>query len=471
MKSPRRQLAFTLVWIVGALLFAFGRPAFFGGAAGRSTPPTIAVGVAPAALGSTSTTTSTDALIHTLQRRALSNDDVASYNNLAQAYMQKARETGDVTYYNLADQAVNHSLALGPHNYEGLATAAWVRLARHDFRGSVALAQQSIKINPYHSETYGILGDAQAELGDYAGATKSYQRMIDLRPDLPSYDRASHMHWLYGETAGAIQLMQMAIKAGGTFAENIAWCQSQLADDYFFLGSPKAAEAEYLVALRTFPHDIYALSGLGRLYAGQGRFQKAVSYYRQAIAQVPLPQYVIGLGDTYARMGQTAQARAQYKLVDFIFHLYDVNHINVGIDRAQFYADHDMRLAEALRLAKAEATWRHDIRTMDILAWAYYKNHQYVAAAAAERQAIRLGTRDAGTYYHMGMIDAALGDTVGAKAYLQGALLLNPIFDVRQAPVAIATLRCLESLPPPSAPAPAKHSSGGHISVGVGTGN
>ncbi len=458
MKSRWGRIALAMVWLTGALLYAFGHGSLFGlGAStdatgGPATIVSVAPALGPQASGAGAPQAggggSTDGLIHSLQQKAGAAGDAPTFNQLAAAYMQKARETGDVTYYNLADAAVSRSLDANPKNFDGLAVAAWVRLARHDFLGSARLARQSLQGNVYHSETYGVLGDAELELGDYAGATRDYQHMVDLKPDLASYNRASHIRWLYGDTSGALRIMNAAVTAGASYAENVAWCQAQLGDDDFFLGSPLAAEQAYKESLVTFPRDIYALAGLGRLYAGQHRFALAVEYYNRAIAQVPLPQYVIALGDTYAVMGQPARARQQYTLAGFIYHLYDVNHINIGIDRAQFDADHDQNLGEALRLARSEATWRHDIRTMDILAWVLYKNHDYNGALAAERQALRLGTRDAGFYFHMGMIYKALGDAAGAKAYLQGALLLNPLFDVRQAPVAIATLRHLESVPP-----------------------
>jgi len=475
MKAPR-QVALTAAWLVGGVLFASGGLSLW--RAGASTPTAsvapapvtvgVAAGAGAASLGGGAGPSVTDRLIHTRQQQADAAGDAPSYTKLAAAYMQKARETGDVTYYALADGSVGRALKLDPKNFDAVTTAAWVHLSRHDFRGAADLARQSLRLNSYHSETYGILGDAQVELGDYSGATRSYQKMVDLKPGLASYNRASHIHWLYGETPGATQLMRLAIGSGGTFAENVSWCQAQLGDDYFALGAVVAAESAYKTALRTFPRSHYALSGLARLYAGEGRFGPAVAYYQKAIAVVPLPQYVSALGDTYARMGRPVDAQRQYATVETIFHLYDVNGINVGIDRAQFYADHNLSLRLALTLARAEAAWRHDIRTQDILAWALYKNKLYSQALAAEKKAMSLGTRDAGFYVHLGLIYTALGDVPNAKQALQGGLMLNPLFDMRLAPVAVATLRRLESLPAlRTLPTQRGAAAPGHISVGV----
>ena len=49
---------------------------------------------------------------------------------------------------------------------------------------------------------------ATLELGDVEASTKAVQRMLDLKPSLPSYGRAAHLRWLLGDTAGAQALYQ-----------------------------------------------------------------------------------------------------------------------------------------------------------------------------------------------------------------------------------------------------------------------
>jgi Flp pilus assembly protein TadD len=85
---------------------------------------------------------------------------------------------------------------------------------------------------------------------------------------------------------------------------------------------------------------------------------------------------------------------------------------------ALFYADHDQRLDEALRIAEEHARERPTVRTMDTLAWALYKNGRAEEALEASKQALRLGTKEAIFYYHAGMIQARLGRRKEAVASL-----------------------------------------------------
>ena len=127
--------------------------------------------------------------------------------------------------------------------------------------------------------------------------TSAYQRMVDLKPSLASYNRASYVRWLYGDLQNATRFMLMAIRAGSTDRENVAWCESQLGDDYFNAGFVLPAEAQYRAALHMFPHYARALAGMATVELALGHRAAAVKYYKQAIAVVPLPQYVTSLGD------------------------------------------------------------------------------------------------------------------------------------------------------------------------------
>jgi tetratricopeptide (TPR) repeat protein len=281
--------------------------------------------------------------------------------------------------------------------------------------------------------------------------TAAYQKMVNLKPSLASYNRASYVRWLYGDLRNATRYMLMAIRAGSTQPENVAWCQSQLGDDYFNAGFVLPARYEYRAALTSFPHYARALAGMAAVEIALGHRRAAVRYYQQAIEVVPLPQYVIGLGDLYASMGNRAAAEKEYALISFMNHIFTINHVQFGPEMAQFDADHNRNLAQALRLARAAAGYRHDIQTMDTLAWVLYKNGRYPQAWNAEEQALRLGTRFAPYFFHAGMIQAAEGHVTEAQSYLSSALMLNLNFGVLQVPVARAELTKLNALSTSSA--------------------
>ena len=106
-------------------------------------------------------------------------------------------------------------------------------------------------------------------------------------------------------------------------------------------------------------------------------------------------------------------------------------------DLALFYADHDMKLAEALDLAQKEFEVRHDIYTWDALAWAFYKNGKYWKRPKRSR-AMRPGTRDALLLFHAGMIAKGLGQHALAKESCRLHSTSIPSFHVIYAGVAAA---------------------------------
>ncbi|MCI0370895.1 MAG: tetratricopeptide repeat protein, partial [candidate division NC10 bacterium] len=97
-----------------------------------------------------------------------------------------------------------------------------------------------------------------------------------------------------------------------------------------------------------------------------------------------------------------------------------------------------------LDLAKKELEFRQDIYAYDVLAWALYKNGKLQEARVAIQEALKLGTRDARLFFHAGMIAAALGEMVEAKAHLRRALETNSHFHLFHADLARKTLQDLD---------------------------
>ncbi|HVF27467.1 MAG TPA: tetratricopeptide repeat protein, partial [Pyrinomonadaceae bacterium] len=153
-----------------------------------------------------------------------------------------------------------------------------------------------------------------------------------------------------------------------------------------------------------------------------------------------LPDTAIALGDLYAKLGRADEAKKQYDLVEFIERGGAPGSETYSRQLALFYADHDIKLDEALEIARRERAARADIYTSDALAWCLYKKGQFAEAKAAMDEALRLGTNDPRLLYHAGMIANALGDRRNATKYLEQAVKINPSFDVLQSDVARETL-------------------------------
>ena len=387
---------------------------------------------------------STDRQVSALQARLQARaDDPRLLSALGSAYLQKARETGDPSYYGRAEQALHKALALQPDDVDTLNALGTLALARHQFHAAQQLGEQAWALNPYRALTLGVLGDAQVELGEYEAAAQTFQQMVDLRPDLSSYARVSYIRELYGDVPGAIDAMRRAVNAGGPATENVAWTQTQLALLLFNTGDLPAAETELRRVLALHTGYVPALAGLGRVYAAWGQWDDAVLLLRQAVDVMPMPEYVILLGDVYTAAGRPDDAATQYALVRAIQQLHRANGVELDMESALFDADHDHDLPDALARARAAYAQRPSLHAADVLAWTLYKAGQPTEAQPLMQAALRLGTRDALLHYHAGMIALANGDRAEAERHLAAALAINPHFSLLYAAQARATLEQL----------------------------
>ena len=278
-------------------------------------------------------------------------------------------------------------------------------------------------------------------MGDYDRAADAYQKMVNLHPDLASYNRAAYFHFVNNDVENAVKIMKMAISSGSVMAENTAWCEVELGKMYLKTGKVADAEQTFRTALRYFPNYHTALAGLAQARAAQNDWKSAIENMRLAQQSTPLPDYAAALFDYYTAAGQPTEARKQQETIEIIDRLGQAGKEKVNRNLAIIYADHDWNVSRALELAQNELQVRGDVYTYDALAWALYKNKRYQEAGEAMQKAMRFHTPEPNFYYHAGLIDSALGKKDEAREMLRKALALNPNFDARQATIAGKALK------------------------------
>lgn len=384
-----------------------------------------------------SSNASTASLVADLQSRLQADpEDEHSYALLGLAYEQRARETGDPSWYPKAEGVLRRALEFDPKDSLAVGGLGSLALSRHRFRDALALGERARALNPYSAQPWGVIGDAQVELGRYRQAFAAFDRMNRLRPSLSSYARVSYGRELIGRTTGAISAMKLAVDAATGGAEPTAWTHVQLGKLYFNHGRFTAAEREYRLALQAFPGYAYGLDALAQVLAAEGDHRKAIAAEHQAVDAIPLPQYVAALGDLYRVTGRPALARRQYDLIGAIERLLNANGVRTDLEIALFQVDHGISLRHALARARLAQAERPSIDGDDVLAWALTRNGRCAEALPYSRAALRLGTKDALKFFHRGMIERCLGHPVTARAWFRRALLLNPRFSLLWAPVA-----------------------------------
>lgn len=371
-------------------------------------------------------------------------DDWRALASLGLAAVQQARLTADPSWYPRAEQALRRSLALAPRaNVDALLGMGALALARHDFAAALDWGRRARRANPDAARALGVVGDALVELGRYGEAFRAFQRMVDLRPDLASYARASYALELQGDVDGALRAMRLAFRAAGTPAD-AAWAAHQVGELHWSVGRVERAGRWYRRALHLDPGFVPARAGLARVVWAHGDTAWTRRLLQEVVEVYPLPEYVVALGDLYLVSGERARAEEQYGLARAEQQLFRANGVNVDLELALFDADHGLDPEGALAGARAEYARRPSVQAADVLAWTLYANGRYEGARRFVREALRLGTKNALFHFHAGMIALRLGDREEARRHLSAALALNPWFSFLHAAEARRALERLE---------------------------
>jgi tetratricopeptide (TPR) repeat protein len=367
-------------------------------------------------------------------------DDVHYQNQMAATYLQKMRETMDPEYLNRATKIVDAVLSTDRVNYEALRLRSAIELERHDFPRAAQNSRELVRMAPDDPWNYGTLGDSLMEMGEYSAAADAYQKMVQLRPDMSSYNRAAYYRFVAGDPNGAIEIMKMAIDSGSRSPENVAWCLVDLGNMELKIGRTAEADRAFEGALKLFPGYHPAHAALGKLNAQAGKIDLAVEHYTKALNVVPLPEYSAALEDLYEAADKPDEARKQAARLTVIERMDQAAGFPANRNLALAYADHGLSLDHALAMIREEMKTRRDIYEYDALAWVLYQSKQYEEARQASGKALELNSPEPTFYYHAGMISLALGDRDGARKHLERALALNPNFDPKHAVLARTAL-------------------------------
>ena len=232
-----------------------------------------------------------------------------AYDDLALTELQQVREDGDPRWYTKAGALLTRALQLNHQDFTALGGLGSLAASRHQFALARRLGRRALAIDPSSSYALGVVVDADVELGDYRGAGRTLQRMLDVRPDLSSYSRASYYLELHGNIPGARRALRQAIESGAPARENVAWAYLYLGNLEFNHGRYAAAQHEYRLSAQASPGFVHAVAAEAKLAAARGELARAERMYVSVTRRLPLPAYVIALGDVQAALGRRAAAQ------------------------------------------------------------------------------------------------------------------------------------------------------------------
>ena len=405
-----------------------------------ATTATRPIGATPAPPVPASPTSPTVARIAELEAAIAADPGAAdAQRDLGFALLQRIRETADPSLYGPAEAAFANAHRLAPDDAQVLVGIGGVRLGKHQFAEALASGRQAVALAPGLAAAHAVVVDALVELGRYDEATDAAGTMLGLSLDLTTLTRASYLAEIRGELPAALAALRMAVGSPGLAPENIAFVDALIGNLLVYSGDAAGATRAYDAALTLVPAHAPSLAGKARLAVGAGDLHGAISLFGRAADIVPLPEYVIALGEAQSAAGKADDAARSFKLARAEIDLFQASGVGVDLDLALFEADHGDP-ARALAFAEEAYTATPTIRAADALGWALHRLGRHREAKARADEALRLGSKEPLLHYHAGAIAAALGDATAARRELELALATDPGFSATGAAEAAGIL-------------------------------
>ena len=367
------------------------------------------------------------------------------YNQLALGLVRKARESSNPAYIAQAEEAVNKSLALDPGNFAAMKIQVTILLDRREYAQALEQARILNRRAPDDVAVWGYIAEAAIGLGDYDAAEKAAQWMLDLRPgNAPGLIEGAALRRLYGDLDGARDFLNQAYQqTPPNEVEDAAWLLTEMADLELRSGRLDGAEKLLAEAESVFPGYYRTLEGLARVRMARHEFGEAAELLTRRNQSFPTLESEYALAVALTEAGRTSEAAILYTRFESEARGRMESADNSNRELILYYVDQAHRPAEALRVARLESRRRHDVLTLDALAWALYANAQYAEAEAQVNRALAVGIQDGELFYHAAQIASKLGLRAQAAQYFKQArdrgALPEPSKAAEEIPASVAT--------------------------------
>ncbi|MBC7892024.1 MAG: tetratricopeptide repeat protein [Sphingobacteriaceae bacterium] len=328
------------------------------------------------------------------QKLAKNPNDLKARLQVVTIYLAEARITGEHPYYYPATLTVlDGILLLDPANFEATVFKASVKMSQHQFAEAKTIAEKALKLNPDNAYVYGVLVDANVELGNYEAAVAMSDKMQRLKPSLESYSRASYLREIYGDYPGAIEAMKLAVQAGLPGSEPYCWSKNTLGYLYETTGKLAKAETQYQEILALRPSYAFALRGLAKVYRERKQYDQALATLASAARIMPEFSFHEEMAEIYALQGDAGKARKKYlEVVKMLGEDARSGH-RVDLELCKTYTAAGLLDSAQVYGLREYAMRPNNIDVNHALAWVYFKKNDLAKAKEHLRVALRTGAK------------------------------------------------------------------------------
>lgn len=348
---------------------------------------------------------------------------------LAMIYLSEARITGEHPYYYPAILTIlDGVLAIDPKNFEATTFKASVKMSQHQFAEARTLAQSAQQINPDNAYVYGVLVDANVELGNYEEAVAMSDKMQLLKPSLESYSRASYLREIYGDYPGSIAAMNLAVQAGLPGSEPQCWSKNTLGHLFETTGQLDKAEQEYRSILAVRPSYAFALRGQAQVLKARKDYAQALTILEKAVKIMPEFSFHEEMAQIYALQGEKDKARNKYaEVVTMLGEDARSGHA-VDLELCKLYTQMGQLDSAKVYGLKEYQKRPKNIDVNHSLAWVYFKQNDLVKAHEHMQTAMRTGSKDPELLQQAAAVELAMGNAAQSNKLIATARKTNPAF-------------------------------------------
>ncbi len=328
------------------------------------------------------------------------------YAALAGALLRRELETSDPKYRREAESAIEKALGTEADHFEALKARTMVLLRDREYSKAQDLARKLNKRTPDDVPTYGLVAEASVALGDYKEAEEAVQWMLDMRPgNVPAYLEGATLREMFGEIDGARDFLSQAYqRIRPEEVEERASVLLRLSHLALLNNNPVSADRLVEQARKLFPAYPAATLQLARVRMAQKKYAEAADLFRQVNTIVPRTEYLFNLADALDKGGNAQEASATFAEFEKKAIAESELADNANRELIRYYLDGSKNVPEGLRLAKKEASVRHDSYTLDLYAWGLYANGRKAEAKTQSDRAVAVGLRDPDVLAHARMI-------------------------------------------------------------------
>ncbi|MBA3699588.1 MAG: hypothetical protein H0W78_12145 [Planctomycetes bacterium] len=355
---------------------------------------------------------------------------------LAQAYLDRARLTGVYDDYSRAQGEIDASFAIAPPGAGPFTTRASLAFAIHRFdtiAGDLAVAERALSVNDEElAGLRALRAQAAYHRGDYDQAEADYAESLRLKRDWSTLCGKALLRATTGDPDTGDRMYQMARSMAVTATpRQLAWLDLQRGLLALARGRYADAETSYRSADAVFPGWWVIEEHLAEIAALQGRRDEARERYRELIERTGNPEFMDALAEILREDGDQAGASALTQRATAAFADLIAEHPAAATGHAlDHFIASDPQPDLAVRLAELNRDQRAGGAALTALIEAYLAagRHEQALATARQLLATRWDTADGHAAASRAL--AACGEVASARTQARRARELNPLIEI-----------------------------------------